>query len=107
MNLTDYLNASVCQNKNISEYDSTCLNNNWLNNNLNEYTMTIKYEMPTTDPETEEEIIPDNNTAYSVGNSITETIVTEKLPVRPVVYLKERALLIGGNGTINNPYIIK
>ena len=109
MNLTDYLNASVCQNKNITDYDSTCLNNNWLNKNntLNEYTMTIKYEMPTTDPETEEEITPDNNIVYSVGNNITETIITEKLSVRPVVYLKERALLISGDGTINNPYIIK
>ena len=107
MKLTDYLNASICQKENILDYDSTCLNKNWLNNYIDEYTMTIKYEMPTTDPETEEEIIPDNNIVYSVGNNIKERITTEKLSIRPVIYLKERALLISGDGTINNPYVIK
>jgi len=109
MNLSDYLNASICENKNIFDYDSTCLNNNWLNknNDLNEYTMTIKYEMPTQDLETNELTTPENNIVYSVGSSITETNISEKMHIRPVVYLKSRVLLTSGDGTIDNPYIIK
>lgn len=44
---------------------------------------------------------------YSVGNKITASIVTDKLAVRPVIYLQERILLYSGDGTIDNPYIIK
>ena len=109
MNLTDYLNASICQNKNIFDYDASCLSNNWLNINdeVNEYTMTIKYEMPTTDPETDELTTPENNIVYSVCNRIDETLITEKLNIRPVAYLKARTMFTSGNGNIDNPYIIK
>jgi len=109
MNLSDYLNASICENKNIFDYDSDCLNNNWLNknNDINEYTMTIKYEMPTQDPETNELTTPENNIVYSVGSSINETNISEFMHIRPVVYLKSRILLVSGDGTIDNPYIIK
>ena len=61
LNVSDYLYASSCQKTKINEYDTTCLKNNWLNKNKTEWTMTTKYELPTTDPETNEEIIPDNN----------------------------------------------
>ena len=109
MNLSDYLNASLCEKQNIFDYDSACLNNNWLNknNDLFEYTMTIKYEMPTLDADTGELTTPENNIAYSVGSSLAETKITEKMYIRPVIYLKPRTIFISGNGTIDNPYIIK
>lgn len=44
---------------------------------------------------------------YTVGNQISSTIVTEKLAVRPVIYLQERMLFYSGNGTIESPYILK
>lgn len=109
MKLSDYLNASVCTNKLINEYDETCLNNNWLNknNNLNEWTTSVKIEEPIINEETGETITPQNNTLYTVGNNIQENIFTDELNVRPVVYLKSRIFLIDGEGTFENPYIIK
>ena len=107
MKITDFLNASICQNKNPANYEQSCLNNNWLNKGSYEYTMTSKYEKPTIDPETEEEIIPANNLVYAIGPSIKETLINEKNFVRPVIYLNERTILLGGTGTIDNPYIIK
>ena len=44
---------------------------------------------------------------YTVGNKITTNKVTDKLAVRPVVYLQERILFYSVNGTLENPYIIK
>lgn len=107
MKLTDFLNASVCQNRNPANYEKSCLDGNWLNKGLYEFTMTSKYEKPTIDPETEEEIIPDNNKVYLVGPNLKESLINEKNNVRPVIYLKERTMLISGNGTIDSPYIIK
>lgn len=107
MNVSDYLYASTCQKTKINEYDETCLKNNWLNRNKNEWTMTTKYELPYTDEETKEEIVPDNNMVYSVGNEITVHNINDKLSIRPVVYLKSRTLLINGDGTLDNPYVIR
>ena len=107
LNVSDYLYASSCQKTKINEYDTTCLKNNWLNKNKTEWTMTTKYELPTTDPETNEEIIPDNNTVYAIGNEIKETNIDEKLNIRPVIYLKSRTLLTNGNATLDNPYVIR
>lgn len=110
MSLSDYINASTCQNnKLLNKYDENCLNNNWLNKNydISEWTLTTKYLEPTIDETTGEEIVPLNNTVYSVNSTISETITTQNLNVRPVVYLKSRMLLTAGDGTINNPYIIK
>lgn len=45
--------------------------------------------------------------AYSIGNNIISNNVNDSLEVRPVVYLKSRILLLGGEGTLNSPYIIK
>ncbi len=115
LNLSDYINTSICENKKISEYDTNCLNNNWLDRTVNEWTMTIKTtpslnaEEPT---ETEEEIpeepiVPDNNQVYSVGSRITSLDVSTKLNVRPVVYLTPRTFIISGDGSIDKPYIIK
>lgn len=56
-------------------------------------------------PEKEPEIV--KKQMYTVGKEIIKEIVTEKNAVRPVVYLQERMLYYSGDGTINNPYIIK
>lgn len=61
----------------------------------------------------EEEIIEEEinkyviNYVYSINNKIQESDVTEKLSVRPVVYLKSRMLLINGDGSIASPYMVK
>ena len=47
------------------------------------------------------------NYAYSIGNKINENDVKDLLDIRPVVYLKSRMLLVGGNGTFESPYILK
>lgn len=130
MSVSDYLNASICENKKINEYNATCLNNNWLNKNIDtfEWTNSIKYLEVTSEEVTEEttgeileettdeqleEIIedivtvPQNNTVYSVGSKLQESPVTESFNVRPVVYLKSRILLASGEGTLEKPYIIK
>lgn len=41
------------------------------------------------------------------GSKIMPNLVTEKLSVRPTIYLKDRVLLYSGKGTIEEPYIIK
>ena len=105
--LSDYLNTSICKKDKLSEYDENCLNNNWLNKFEPEWTMTTKYVLPYEDEETKEIITPENNSLYSVGSAINETLFSEELNVRPVVYLKPRALIISGNGSIDSPYIIR
>ena len=60
---------------------------------------------PTTDELVEEKEI--NNFAYKIGKNISSVNVNETLPVRPVVYLKSRIILVGGDGTLKSPYIIK
>ena len=107
LTLSDYLNTSSCKKDKISEYDQTCLNNNWLNKYSTEWTMTTKVMEPYEDPETEETVTPDNDTLYAVGSTIDETEYDTELNVRPVVYLKSRALIISGNGSLDNPYIIR
>ena len=110
MSVSDYLNASFCQKEKISDYDSKCLNDDWLNisyDNKPEWTMSIKYEKESVDEYTGETIIPNNNTIYAVSSTLDNRIINEELNIRPVVYLKERAFLISGNGTIDNPYVIK
>lgn len=47
------------------------------------------------------------NYVYSVGKGITENDVNDSLEVRPVVFLKQRMLLLNGNGTLESPYIVK
>ena len=109
INLSDYLYTSTCTKDKMREYDDKCLKNNWLNlnSNISEWTMTTKYEEPYKDQETEEMITPDNDERYAVGSEITLVKYDEKLNVRPVVYLKPRTLVISGNGTFDNPYMIR
>ena len=108
LNITDYLNSSTCEKKTIEEYNNEeCLNNTWLNNGIKEWTMTTKYQEPTIDELTNETITPDNNTIYTIGTSIEESLITETNSLRPVIYLNGRIFLSSGDGTITNPYIIK
>ena len=107
INLSDYLYASVCKKDKITEYDSSCFNNNWLNKDVNEWTMTTKFEKPYINEETNETITPDNNIVYSVNSNVLESNITNELNVRPVIYLKSRVLLTNGDGTLDNPYIIR
>lgn len=120
--LSDYLYASSCQKNKISEYTADCFKNNWLNNLelTKEWTITTKKEeivvgSPTEETEDEnktpEEIVQGNNIVnnymYSIGSNITESNVADLLDVRPVIFLKSRMLIIKGDGTIDNPYIVK
>ena len=106
MNLSDYLNTSICKDKMIDEYDNNCLNNNWLNTNTEEWTMTIKYIEPYTN-EDNEIVTPINNKVYSIGENIKESLSTSNLNIRPVVYLKNNVVLLDGNGSFEEPYIIR
>ena len=108
MNLSDYINTSICENKKITEFEEICLNNNWLNKNYDtdEWTMTIKYDEPYIDEITSELVTPDNNMVYSIGSGIKASLVTTKLNIRPVVYLKDTTALLEGNGTYEKPFMV-
>lgn len=108
LNLTDYINADTCKKDKYDEYTKECLKSNWLNKNKGqEWTMTVKKEETYVDPETEEEVVPENDKLFTIGTSILESKYDEELNVRPVLYLKSRTLLTGGTGTFEDPYIIK
>ena len=125
LNLSDYLYTSKCRISKLNELTEECLKNNWLNNNelKQSWTMTRKEQVENVveenDPtETEnneieetEEIIEENNIinnyVYSIGNNIFESNTKDLLEVRPVIYLKSRMLLVSGDGTFKNPYIVK
>ena len=112
INLTDYLYSSSCSNQIISTYDENCLKNNWLNNNDGTYwTMTAKVAESITNTDndnletTQEPVI--NKQVYSVSDTINLSNTKDSLLMRPVAYLKSRMLLVGGDGSLDNPYIIK
>ena len=109
LSLEDYLYSSTCEYQKVSDYTEECLNNNWLNNYDidSSWTITAKYEEPYTDEETNELVTPNNNEMYTINNEITNNLVTDKLNVRPVVYLNSRLFMIDGNGSLNNPYVIR
>lgn len=104
INITDYLNASDCNNLTLSNITTECIQRNYLNRNQEEWTRTIEYNQISIDDDTEESI---NDKVYTVGPTIKTTTVSTSLSFRPVVYLKSRILLTGGTGTIEDPYIIK
>lgn len=120
LNLSDYLYTSLCQNNKINEYKDECITNNWLNNIEieKEWTLTSKENIEVT--EDTEEILEEESTSdtiketeevinyvYSIGKNIEENNVGDSLDVRPVVFLKSRILLLDGNGTKEEPYIVK
>ena len=117
INLSDYLYTSSCQEDIINNYSEQCLKSNWLNNIELEKTWTISFKetkeinKKTDDENIETESINELNNnikyLYSLGNSINEVSIKDYLEVRPVLFLKPRILLIDGDGTLENPYIIK
>ena len=130
LTLSDYLHTSTCQKYKINEYTEDCFQNNWLNNIEieKEWSMTSKENIEIILPEEEtEEIIEDTEQTteeveeqeeiekndyvikyvYGIGENITENNVNDLLEVRPVTFLKSRIILLEGNGTIENPYIVK
>lgn len=58
----------------------------------------------TIEEEPKEKIV---NYIYSVGENIEKSKITDEHEVRPALYLKSRILLVSGEGTFENPYIIK
>lgn len=104
INITDYLNASDCNNLTLSNITTECLQRNYLNRNQEEWTRTLEYKKISTDTD-EEDLV--NDKVYTVGPTIKTTTTSTSLSFRPVVYLKSRILLAGGTGTIEDPYQIK
>ena len=134
MSLSDYIFTTPSKELTFDKFTEDTLKYSWLNKNddKNYYTMTreeqiAKDEKPTEkiekpkieetplegNKEPEEVKIEEkpvsviNNKVFSVGNNIKEITVDNKLEIRPVVYLKPRILLVAGDGTIENPYVIK
>ncbi len=109
MSLSDYLNTSICDNRKINEYKDECIKNNWLNDlRINsEYTLSVKYQDSILDEEGNEVSPIIDDIVYTVGNEFNDVNVTNELDIRPVVYLSNRTFLIDGNGTIDNPYILR
>lgn len=48
-----------------------------------------------------------NNSVYSISNSINENSSSNSFDVYPVLYLKYNTVITGGNGSLNNPYIVE
>ncbi len=92
LNITDYLYASNCNNKKISDYDMDCNKNNWLYKYADE--MLIN------------RLDIDDENIFMIGNSRITRYDTE-LYVRPLMYLKDDVMIVKGDGTINNPFIIR
>lgn len=103
INITDYVNTSSCNKEVINDLDE-CRNSNWLARKKidKEWTMSA-YNETLIDEITLEETI--NNMVFN--SSLTLSLPEEKLDVRPVLYLNNRVLLFSGDGSLNNPYIIK
>ena len=106
LNISDFLNASTCSNKKINSTD--CLNGNWLNNTSFEsmWTMT-NYTQPKPPEEGNEEPTLNENKIISVGNEINKNEVDIKLNIKPTLYISDRVLIEEGNGSFDNPYVLK
>ena len=94
------LSSSCTRDTNLVFYDnSTCAGNSWMYNNGIEWTIT---PVSTFDDET--------MFLYYGGkltyNTWYDRYVTSGYNVRPVLYLDSSVYLIGGNGSISNPYLI-
>ena len=89
-------NSSACLNKAVSNWwnDNKCLNDNWILKDI-EYTMSE---------------VASRDYAYRVfitGSDMESVSVSNEHFVRPVLYLYNDVVLVGGNGTIDNPYTIE
>lgn len=123
LSLSDFISSSMCNNLTIEKISSECINNNWLNisSSIGEWTQTANYEeLPIAKDETEQtdenieltqetEIINKlvNNKVFTINNNISTSDVTDTKIFRPVVFLKNRIITVSGDGTLDNPYIIR
>ena len=105
INYSDFLNTSTCKTKN----NTDCLKGNWLNNSLitSEWTMTNYIEIPKEDELEEELETEEIIKAVSVGNSIEINNIETKLSIRPTIFISDRTLIFSGDGSFDNPYILK
>ena len=92
-------NKSYCLNITLDELEesdnkSMCLNQSWIFNDLDEWTLSIIY------------LIGDAYGVVSVDPSygIRTDVAAEAFNVRPVVYLKQNVMIAGGNGTDGSSY---
>jgi len=86
--------ASACSRSSNYLYSyGDCLPYNWLTNYVSEWTITPSAAASSM------------NIITASGNLGT-TLITTSLAVRPVVYLKENVLYVGGTGSEDNPYTI-
>ncbi len=93
LSLTDYLYASNCNDKKLNEYNQECYANNWLNK-YNQEMLINRLDTGT-------------SSIYTISNGIEKTSYDKELNIRPVLYLKDDITYILGDGTINNPFIIR
>lgn len=92
LSISDYLYASNCNNKVLGDYNLDCDKNNWL----------YKYE----DEMLINRLDTNNESIFFIGDSYITRYDTI-LNYRPVLYLNSDIMLIKGDGTINNPFIIR
>lgn len=92
-------NKSYCFNIALDEFKTsekkeTCLNQSWIFNDLDEWTLSIVY------------LMGDAYGVVSVDPSygIRTNVAAEPFNVRPVVYLKQNVMIAGGNGTDGSSY---
>ena len=73
-------------------------------NNQNDETILEETTEELTETENNNYVI---NYVYGIGENITENDVNESLDLRPVLFLKSRIILLDGDGSLQNPYIVK
>ena len=93
--LYDYINASL-DNNCYSAITQSCANYNYLNGfDYNWWTMT-----------------GDSNSTHRIfrissDGKISTSRAATSIYARPVIYLAKDAVYVGGNGTLDNPYLVK
>jgi len=97
MSLSDYayatLSSSCARSTHLSEYNFTCLSENWLAKGIDEWMLTPN----------------SSGGQFKLNSDKTTSSVdtTSLLGARPVVYLEEDVLVISGNGSLASPYSIR
>ena len=94
----DTTDRNACLNKELSNWSSSysdCTNNDWLYNSAYQWTLS-----------------PSASSSYFVfyvdsTGYVRNLSATSSRGVRPAVFLKSNIRIIDGNGTENNPYILK
>lgn len=105
LKLSDYINASICEKNNLSEYTGDCITNNWLNNIeiSNEWTSTFKeiiIEEETVE-ENEELLNDEEILKQPETEEIQDEIVTENNDVEVEKKFTNYAYSIGNTITEN------